>query len=58
MTEVLVMNPEINELVIQNVPTIMIRDKAREQGMKTMREDGLASILRGETTLEEVLKYT
>ena len=58
LTEVLVMNPEINELVIQNVPTIMIRDKAREQGMKTMREDGLASILRGETTLEEVLKYT
>ena len=58
LTEVLVMNPQINELVIQNMPTVMIRDKAREQGMRTMREDGLRAILNGETTMEEVLKYT
>lgn len=58
LTEVLVMNPELNELVIQNSPTVIIRDKARAQGMKTMREDGLHAILDGETTMEEVLKYT
>lgn len=58
LTEVLVMNPQINELVVQNSPTVIIRDKAREQGMRTMREDGLHAILDGETTMEEVLKYT
>ena len=58
LTEVLTMNPEINELVLQNMPTVVIRDKAREQGMRTMREDGLNAILNGETTMEEVLKYT
>ena len=52
------MNPEINELVLQNMPTVVIRDKARSQGMRTMREDGLHAILNGETTMEEVLKYT
>ena len=58
LTEVLEMNPQINELVIQNMPTVVIRDKAREMGMRTMREDGLRAILDGETTMEEVLKYT
>jgi len=38
--------------------SVVIRDKAREQGMRTMREDGLNAILNGETTMEEVLKYT
>ena len=30
----------------------------RELGMTTMREDGVRAILNGETTMEEVLKYT
>ena len=58
LTEVLEMNPQINELVIQNMPTVVIRDKAREMGMRTMREDGLRAILDGVTTMEEVLKFT
>ena len=32
--------------------------KAIEQGMRTLREDGLRSIFDGEGTVEEVLKYT
>ena len=32
--------------------------RLRELGMRTLREDGIRSILNGETTVEEVLKYT
>ena len=52
------MDSRINDLVLQNAPTIVIRDKARELGMETMREDGIRAILNGDTTMEEVLKYT
>ena len=58
ITELLVMDSRINDLVLQNAPTIVIRDKARELGMETMREDGIRAILNGDTTMEEVLKYT
>ena len=58
LTELLVMNPKINDLVLANAPTIAIREKARELGMVTMREDGVRAILNGETTMEAALKYT
>lgn len=58
ITELLNMNNKISELVLQIAPTVVIRDKARELGMQTMREDGVRAILNGETTMEEVLKYT
>ncbi len=58
ITELLEMNTKIGELVLQSAPTIVINDKARELGMETMREDGIRAILNGETTMEEVLKYT
>lgn len=58
ITELLTMSNKIRELVLKNSPTVVIRDKARELGMQTMREDGVRAILNGETTMEEVLKYT
>lgn len=58
LTELLVMTPKINDLVLASSPTVVIRDKARELGMVTMREDGVQSVINGETTMEEVLKYT
>ena len=36
----------------------IIREKARELGMRTMREDGIRCILDGYTTVDEVLRYT
>jgi len=39
-------------------PSGVMRAKALELGMRTLREDGIRSILNGETTVEEVLKYT
>ncbi|MFZ2653813.1 MAG: GspE/PulE family protein [Victivallales bacterium] len=58
ISELLVMSTAIRELITKKAPTIVIKEKARELGMRTMREDGVRSILDGETTMEEVLKYT
>lgn len=48
----------IRELINLKKPTLVIRDKAVELGMRTLREDGIRCILDGYTTVEEVLKYT
>jgi type IV pilus assembly protein PilB len=56
--ELLNISSEIRELIIEKAPTIVIKEKARELGMRTLREDGIRSILDGDATMEEVLKYT
>jgi type IV pilus assembly protein PilB len=48
----------IRDLINDRKPTIIIRDKAVELGMRTLRQDGIRCILDGYTTVEEVLKYT
>jgi type IV pilus assembly protein PilB len=48
----------IRDYILDRRPTIVIRDKAVELGMRTLREDGIRCILDGYTTVEEVLKYT
>lgn len=48
----------IRDLINERKPTIVIRDKAIEMGMRTLRQDGIRCILDGYTTVEEVLKYT
>lgn len=48
----------IRDLINERKPTIVIRDKAMEMGMRTLRQDGIRCILDGYTTVEEVLKYT
>jgi type IV pilus assembly protein PilB len=45
-------------LINERAPTVVIRQKAVELGMVTLREDGLRCIFDGETTIEEVVKYT
>ena len=56
--EYLRMSNPLRELVNNKAPTLIIREKARELGMRTMREDGIRSILDGYTTVDEVLRYT
>ncbi len=58
IVELLMMVPEVRELTATKSATIVIKEKAREHGMRTMREDGVRSVLNGETTMEEILKYT
>jgi len=48
----------IRDLINKRKPTLVVRDKAVEMGMRTLRDDGLRCILDGYTTVEEVLKYT
>jgi type IV pilus assembly protein PilB len=56
--ELLDVTDPIRELINQRAPTVVMKQKAIELGMVTLREDGLRSIYDGETTIEEVLKYT
>ena len=56
--ELLEITEPIRELIAQRAPSVVIRQKAIELGMNTLRSDGLRSIFLGETTIEEVLKYT
>ena len=56
--ELLDITEPIRELIAQRAPSVVIRQKAIELGMTTLRTDGLRSIFEGQTTIEEVLKYT
>jgi type IV pilus assembly protein PilB len=56
--ELLKITDPIRELINERAPGVVMRQKAIELGMTTLREDGLRSIYDGETTIEEVLKYT
>ena len=56
--ELLDITEPIRELITARSPSVVIRQKAIELGMSTLRADGLRSIFNGETTIEEVLKYT
>jgi type IV pilus assembly protein PilB len=54
ISEVLSVDREIEELISQNALSSQIRDKAIENGMITMAQDGILKVLEGETTMEEV----
>lgn len=56
--ELLDIREPIRQLINEKAPTVVIRQKAIELGMTTLRQDGLRCIFDGETTIEEVLKYT
>jgi type IV pilus assembly protein PilB len=56
--ELLNITDPIRELITARAPTVVIKQKAVELGMNTLREDGLRNIYLGHTTIEEVLKYT
>ncbi len=58
ITEVLVFTPRIKEGVLSRIGEIKIKEEARQEGMKTMREDGFSKALKGLTSLEEVLRIT
>ncbi|MGA2786451.1 MAG: ATPase, T2SS/T4P/T4SS family [Verrucomicrobiota bacterium] len=56
--ELLVISEPIRLLINERAPTIVLRQKAIELGMVPLRDDGLRSIFEGDTTIEEVVKYT
>jgi type IV pilus assembly protein PilB len=56
--ELLKITDPLRELINDRAPTVTIKQKAIELGMVSLRQDGLRSIFAGDTTLEEVLRYT
>ena len=56
--ELMKITDPLRELVNERAPTVVLKQKAVELGMVTLRQDGLRSIFAGDTTIEEVLKYT
>ena len=56
--ELLVVSDAIRNLINERAPTVVVRQKAVELGMVTLREDGLRGIFDGDTTIDEVVKYT
>jgi type IV pilus assembly protein PilB len=56
--ELLRISESVRSLINERAPTVVIRQKAVEEGMITLREDGLRSIFNGDSSIEEVMKYT
>lgn len=58
IAEVLIFNLKIKDIVLNRGGEYKIKEAARKESMKTMREDGLQKAFEGITTLEEVLRVT
>ena len=56
--ELLDINDTLRDMITDRAPSVVLKQKAIEMGMSTLREDGLRNIYDGNTTIEEVLKYT
>jgi general secretion pathway protein E/type IV pilus assembly protein PilB len=56
--EIFVIDDEARKLIYDQVPTSVLRARAREMGMRTLREDGVRKVLAGLTTAEEVIRST
>jgi type IV pilus assembly protein PilB len=56
--EVMAMTPKLRKLILQQVGAIEIRDAAIADGMLTLRMDGLLKVMKGITTLEQVIRET
>lgn len=58
LTELLTVDQEMRDMISSGAPANMIRDKACQLGMRPLREDGLLAIFNGETSVDEVVRYT
>ncbi|HRT04342.1 MAG TPA: type II secretion system ATPase GspE [Kiritimatiellia bacterium] len=56
--EIFQIDDQVRHLIFEQVSSTELRTKARELGMRTLREDGLRKVVAGITTLEEVLRVT
>jgi type IV pilus assembly protein PilB len=56
--EIFVIDDEARKLIYEKVPATVLRARAREMGMRTLREDGTRKVLAGLTTADEVVRAT
>ena len=53
-----VIDDEARKLIYEKVSSSVLRSRAREMGMRTLREDGARKVIAGLTTADEVIKAT
>ncbi len=58
LLETMPLNEALRRVITEGGTSLDIKQKAREQGMQTLRQVGLANVLRGKTSLEDVLSIT
>jgi general secretion pathway protein E/type IV pilus assembly protein PilB len=56
--EIFVIDDEARKLIYDRVPSSVLRARAREMGMRTLREDGARKAMAGLTTADEVVRAT
>lgn len=56
--EIFIVNEELQQMIYEGKTLVELRTKARELGMRSMREDGIRKVGGGLTTADEVLKVT
>jgi general secretion pathway protein E/type IV pilus assembly protein PilB len=56
--EIFTVNEELQRLIYESATAHVLRNRARELGMRTMRDDGIRKVLAGQTTIEEVASTT
>src|ERR1041385_1328653 len=56
--EIFIIDDEARKLIYEKVPSSVLRARAREMGMRTLREDGIRKVLAGITTADEVIRAT
>jgi type IV pilus assembly protein PilB len=58
IVEIFKINDEVRGMINQQLSTPQLRKRARELGMRTLREDGIRKVLSGSTTADEVIEAT
>jgi type IV pilus assembly protein PilB len=58
LSEIMVFDDDLRDLIIKNSATQILRAESRKRGMRTLRENGLAAIFEGQTTIDEVVRET
>ena len=58
IVEIFVIDDEARKLIYEKVPSSVLRARAREMGMRSLREDGVRKVLAGITTPDEVIRAT
>ncbi len=56
LTELLVVDEVLRDAILQKLPTRSLQDVAVQQGMSNLWQNGLRRVLRGQTTMEEILR--
>jgi type II secretory ATPase GspE/PulE/Tfp pilus assembly ATPase PilB-like protein len=54
----MIMDDELRTMIIENKTTDELRNKARDKGMRLLRDSGIAFIYDGVTTAEEIIRET